>query len=156
MTSATWPAGVRRLAEKYMQNPIQVCIGSLDLAAVHTVEQIIEIIDEDRKFDKVNFKKDFIVSSVIKYSLLFGSIEDYRIRAQHAALWQGNYILWQEGARRRLEQRDQPARRGCSMHSRWPRTGLSLIIADLFSTSISWVIIQLGLCRAIASKRWQI
>lgn len=54
MTSATWPAGVRRLAERYMKNPIQVCVGTLDLAAVHSVEQIIEIIDEDNKFDKVN------------------------------------------------------------------------------------------------------
>lgn len=40
MTSATWPPGVRRLAERYMINPIQVCVGSLDLAAVHSVEQV--------------------------------------------------------------------------------------------------------------------
>lgn len=53
MTSATWPPGVRNLAEKYMNNPIQVCIGSLDLAAVQSVEQIIEIIDEDNKFERV-------------------------------------------------------------------------------------------------------
>lgn len=53
MTSATWPIGVRRLAEKYMNNPIQVCIGTLDLAAVHSVEQIIDIVDSDEKFDKV-------------------------------------------------------------------------------------------------------
>lgn len=54
MTSATWPSGVRRLAERYMQNPVQVCIGSLDLAAVHSVEQIIDIIDEEKKFEKVS------------------------------------------------------------------------------------------------------
>lgn len=53
MTSATWPSAVRRLAEKYMRNPIQVCVGTLDLAAVHSVEQIIELIDEDNKFKKV-------------------------------------------------------------------------------------------------------
>ncbi|KAM7360860.1 putative ATP-dependent RNA helicase DDX43 [Cochliomyia hominivorax] len=50
MTSATWPAGVRRLAQSYMSNPIQVCVGSLDLAATHTVQQIIEIMEEDDKF----------------------------------------------------------------------------------------------------------
>ena len=32
MTSATWPPGVRRLAESYMTDPIQVFVGSLDLA----------------------------------------------------------------------------------------------------------------------------
>lgn len=54
MTSATWPPGVRRLAERYMINPIQVCIGSLDLAAVHSVTQMIEIMDEEDKFYRVS------------------------------------------------------------------------------------------------------
>ena len=36
MTSATWPPGVRRLAESYMKDPVTVFIGSLDLAAVHS------------------------------------------------------------------------------------------------------------------------
>lgn len=54
MTSATWPAGVRRLAESYMKNPTQVYVGTLDLAAVHSVSQVIEIMDEDDKFDRVS------------------------------------------------------------------------------------------------------
>ncbi|XP_026674941.1 probable ATP-dependent RNA helicase DDX43 isoform X2 [Ceratina calcarata] len=49
MTSATWPQGVRRLAQSYMKNPIQVFVGSLDLATVHTVVQKIFIIDEEEK-----------------------------------------------------------------------------------------------------------
>lgn len=49
MTSATWPAGVRRLAESYMKDPIQVNVGSLDLAAVHTVTQKIVFLEEDDK-----------------------------------------------------------------------------------------------------------
>ena len=53
MTSATWPAGVRRLAQSYMSNPIQVCVGSLDLAATHTVKQIVEIMEEDDKYYRV-------------------------------------------------------------------------------------------------------
>ena len=31
MTSATWPAGVRRMATNYMNDPVTVFIGSLDL-----------------------------------------------------------------------------------------------------------------------------
>ncbi|TMW50090.1 hypothetical protein DOY81_004835 [Sarcophaga bullata] len=57
MTSATWPAGVRRLAQSYMNNPIQVCVGSLDLAATHTVKQIVEIIEEDDKYYRI---RDFV------------------------------------------------------------------------------------------------
>lgn len=49
MTSATWPSGVRRLAESYMKDPIQVNVGSLDLAAVHTVTQQILFVEEDDK-----------------------------------------------------------------------------------------------------------
>lgn len=51
--SATWPQGVRRLAQSYMKNPIQVFVGSLDLATVHTVVQKIYIIDEDEKLNLV-------------------------------------------------------------------------------------------------------
>ncbi|XP_066599442.1 probable ATP-dependent RNA helicase DDX43 [Prorops nasuta] len=49
MTSATWPQGVRRLAQSYMKDPIQVFVGSLDLAAVHTVTQKIFMVDEEEK-----------------------------------------------------------------------------------------------------------
>lgn len=48
--SATWPEGVRRLAQSYMKNPIQVFVGTLDLAAVHSVTQTIEIVEEDDKY----------------------------------------------------------------------------------------------------------
>jgi superfamily II DNA/RNA helicase len=47
--SATWPEGVRRLAQSYMKNPIQVFIGTLDLAAVHSVTQKIEVVKEEDK-----------------------------------------------------------------------------------------------------------
>ncbi|KAG5673977.1 hypothetical protein PVAND_003973 [Polypedilum vanderplanki] len=53
MTSATWPSGVRRLASSYMKNPYQVVIGSLDLAATHSVTQRIEIIEEEEKYDRI-------------------------------------------------------------------------------------------------------
>ncbi|KAH8359850.1 hypothetical protein KR093_009100 [Drosophila rubida] len=54
MTSATWPPGVRRLAQSYMRNPIQVCVGSLDLAATHSVRQVIELLEDDQhKFQRL-------------------------------------------------------------------------------------------------------
>jgi ATP-dependent RNA helicase DDX43 len=49
MTSATWPAGVRRLAESYMTDPFQVSVGTLDLRACHLVTQVIEIVKEEEK-----------------------------------------------------------------------------------------------------------
>lgn len=55
MTSATWPPGVRRLAQSYMSNPIQIFVGSLDLAATHTVKQLIEIMDDEDKWERVSF-----------------------------------------------------------------------------------------------------
>ncbi|CAF1010228.1 unnamed protein product [Rotaria sordida] len=51
MTSATWPEDVRRIAARYMRNPIQIYVGTLDLTAVHSVRQEIEIIKEEEKFD---------------------------------------------------------------------------------------------------------
>lgn len=49
MTSATWPAGVRRLADRYMDKPFQVCIGTLDLTAVHSVTQCIVMTSDEEK-----------------------------------------------------------------------------------------------------------
>lgn len=37
-----------------MKNPIQVFVGSLDLAAVHTVTQKVYLINEEEKNDTVN------------------------------------------------------------------------------------------------------
>lgn len=53
MTSATWPSSVQRLAKSFLKNPVQVNVGSLDLTAVHSVKQIIEIIDDGDKFKRV-------------------------------------------------------------------------------------------------------
>ncbi|XP_044727241.1 probable ATP-dependent RNA helicase DDX43 [Chrysoperla carnea] len=61
MTSATWPPGVRRLAQSYTQDPIQVCVGTLDLAAVHSVTQTI-IHLEDNDDVKYNELMNFINS----------------------------------------------------------------------------------------------
>ncbi|KAM6915809.1 putative ATP-dependent RNA helicase DDX43 [Xenentodon cancila] len=57
MTSATWPSGVRRLAKSYLKNPMMVYVGTLDLAAVNTVQQTVWIVQEE---DKKSYVYDFI------------------------------------------------------------------------------------------------
>uniref|UniRef100_A0A8D3BB93 RNA helicase n=1 Tax=Scophthalmus maximus TaxID=52904 RepID=A0A8D3BB93_SCOMX len=49
MTSATWPTGVRRLSKSYLKNPMMAYVGTLDLAAVDTVEQTVLIVQEEEK-----------------------------------------------------------------------------------------------------------
>ncbi|XP_041645646.1 probable ATP-dependent RNA helicase DDX43 [Cheilinus undulatus] len=57
MTSATWPTGVRRLAKSYLKNPMMVYVGTLDLAAVDTVQQTVLIVREE---EKKSYLFDFI------------------------------------------------------------------------------------------------
>lgn len=52
MFSATWPLLVHQLAQEFMDpNPVKVVIGSEDLAANHDVMQIVEVLD-DRSRDQ--------------------------------------------------------------------------------------------------------
>lgn len=46
MFSATWPPEIRKLAADFLSNPIKVTIGSKDLAASHSVKQIVEVVDD--------------------------------------------------------------------------------------------------------------
>jgi len=49
MWSATWPKEVRRMAETYLKDYLQVNIGSLTLSANHRIKQIIEIVPQFEK-----------------------------------------------------------------------------------------------------------
>ena len=49
MWSATWPKEVKKLAEDYLHDFIQVNIGSMDLSASHNIVQTIEICQEYEK-----------------------------------------------------------------------------------------------------------
>ena len=49
MMSATWPSGVQKLANTYMNDPFQINVGTLDLDAVHSVTQKVVIIDQNDK-----------------------------------------------------------------------------------------------------------
>ncbi|XP_043464027.1 DEAD-box ATP-dependent RNA helicase 20-like isoform X2 [Leptopilina heterotoma] len=54
MWSATWPKEVQALAEDFLNDYIQVNIGSLMLAANHNIRQIIEICQEHEKEAKLS------------------------------------------------------------------------------------------------------
>ncbi len=60
MTSATWPQGVRRLASNYMSDPVTVFIGTLDLAAVQSVRQLIWFVEDEA--EKRTVLDDFLGS----------------------------------------------------------------------------------------------
>lgn len=53
MWSATWPKEVRALAKDFLDDFIQVNIGSMDLAANHRITQIVEVVNESEKREKM-------------------------------------------------------------------------------------------------------
>src|SRR5689334_5933588 len=53
MWSATWPKDVRQLAGDYQTDFIQVNIGSMDLSANHRITQIVEVVSEMEKRDRM-------------------------------------------------------------------------------------------------------
>ncbi|XP_040377962.1 DEAD-box ATP-dependent RNA helicase 30 [Oryza brachyantha] len=52
--SATWPREVEALARQFLQNPYKVIIGSPDLKANHSIQQIIEVISEHEKYPRLS------------------------------------------------------------------------------------------------------
>jgi ATP-dependent RNA helicase DDX5/DBP2 len=53
MWSATWPKEVQTLAHDFLKDYIQVTVGSLELAASHTITQTVEIVSEFEKRDRL-------------------------------------------------------------------------------------------------------
>ncbi|KAF5092449.1 hypothetical protein D0Z00_004581 [Geotrichum galactomycetum] len=53
MWSATWPKEVQRLANDYLKDYIQVNVGSLELSASHNITQIVEVVTEYEKRDRM-------------------------------------------------------------------------------------------------------
>ncbi|ORX38010.1 P-loop containing nucleoside triphosphate hydrolase protein [Kockovaella imperatae] len=51
MFSATWPESVRRLASSFLRDPIRVTVGSDELSANKRIEQIVEVLDDNRQKD---------------------------------------------------------------------------------------------------------
>lgn len=54
MFSATWPLQVNQLAQEFMDpDPVKVVVGSEDLAANHDVMQIVEVLDDRSRDDRL-------------------------------------------------------------------------------------------------------
>lgn len=53
MWSATWPKEVRALASDFLNDFIQVNIGSMELSANHRITQIVEVVTEMEKRDRM-------------------------------------------------------------------------------------------------------
>jgi ATP-dependent RNA helicase DDX5/DBP2 len=53
MWSATWPKEVRNLANDFLTDMIQVNIGSMELSANHRITQIVEVVNESEKRDRM-------------------------------------------------------------------------------------------------------
>jgi len=51
--SATWPEAIRNLAQEFLTDPIKVTIGSDDLAANKRITQIVEVVQDDDKDDRL-------------------------------------------------------------------------------------------------------
>jgi len=53
MWSATWPKEVQGLARDFMKDPIQINVGSQTLSANHNICQIVDVITDYEKYDKL-------------------------------------------------------------------------------------------------------
>ncbi|KAI6712404.1 hypothetical protein JHW43_005031 [Diplocarpon mali] len=71
MWSATWPKEVRALASDYLNNFIQVNIGSMELSANHRITQIVEVVSEFEKRDKMTKHLEKIMEDKDNKILIF-------------------------------------------------------------------------------------
>lgn len=71
MWSATWPKEVRQLAQDFLHDYIQVNIGSMDLSANHRILQIVEIISDFEKRDRMTGHLERIMDEKHSKVLIF-------------------------------------------------------------------------------------
>jgi ATP-dependent RNA helicase DDX5/DBP2 len=71
MWSATWPKEVRQLAADYQKEFIQVNIGSMDLSANHRIQQIVEVVSEFEKRDRMAKHLETIMNDKENKVLIF-------------------------------------------------------------------------------------
>lgn len=53
MWSATWPKEVQTLAEDFLTDYVHINIGSLELAANHNIRQLVHVLQEHEKDQKL-------------------------------------------------------------------------------------------------------
>lgn len=71
MWSATWPKEVRQLASDYQKDFIQVNIGSMDLSANHRITQIVEVVSDFEKRERMSKHLEKIMDDRSNKVLIF-------------------------------------------------------------------------------------
>ncbi|KAL5448596.1 ATP-dependent RNA helicase dbp2 [Paraphaeosphaeria minitans] len=71
MWSATWPKEVRQLASDYQKDFIQVNIGSMELSANHRIQQIVEVVTDFEKRDRMSKHLETIMNDKDNKVLVF-------------------------------------------------------------------------------------
>ncbi|XP_022315716.1 uncharacterized protein LOC111119633 isoform X2 [Crassostrea virginica] len=71
MWSATWPKDVRKLAEDFLKEYIQLNIGALQLSANHNILQIIDVCEENEKEFKLTKLLEEIMQEKENKTLIF-------------------------------------------------------------------------------------
>ncbi|CAI6340258.1 unnamed protein product [Periconia digitata] len=71
MWSATWPKEVRQLAADYQNDWIQVNIGSMELSANHRIQQIVEVVTDFEKRDRMSKHLETIMGDKDNKVLVF-------------------------------------------------------------------------------------
>ncbi|KAJ2007773.1 ATP-dependent RNA helicase dbp2 [Coemansia thaxteri] len=71
MWSATWPKEVQQMARDFLHDYIQVNIGSLELAASHHIRQIVEVIPEDSKRQRLSSHLERIMDQRDNKTIIF-------------------------------------------------------------------------------------
>merc|ERR1719187_1346670 len=93
--SATWPEAIRSLAQEFLTDPVKVTVGSEDLAANKSITQIVEVVEErdrddklievlDKYSDKENYKKILIFVQKKR------DANDLELRLIHLGWWVGS------------------------------------------------------------------
>ena len=71
MFSATWPKEVRNLAADFQKNAAYLNVGSLELAANHDISQVVEVIDEYEKQNRMMTLLADIMSQVRLFLMIW-------------------------------------------------------------------------------------
>lgn len=71
MWSATWPKEVSQLAADFLNDFIQVNVGSLDLSANHNIQQIVEVMNDHDKRDRLIKHLEKIMDDKLSKCLIF-------------------------------------------------------------------------------------
>ncbi|MCP9265520.1 Ddx5 protein [Dirofilaria immitis] len=82
MFSATWPKDVRKLAMDFLTDAAHLNVGSLELSANHNITQIVEIIDESNKQQRLMSILSEIMNKLPRF-LARGSIGNVEFLITH-------------------------------------------------------------------------